>query len=387
MKNSSLCKPESTPTLRNSNIELFRILSMLLIIAHHYVVNSGLTSAEGPIFSNIWSLPSQFLLQFGAFGKIGINCFVLITGYFMCKSRITVKKFVKLLFEVMFYKLIICSVFWVSGYAPITLKSVLNAIIPFKSIAQNFTGTYLVFFLCIPFLNILIHNLNEKQHIKLLLLSSFIYILFGSIPGFSVNMNYVSWYITLYFIASYIRLYPKKIYNNTKFWGLTTLCCVILSLLSVVACSYIGMKINRTIPFFFVADSNKLLAVLTGLCSFMFFKNINIKQSKFINTISATTFGVLLIHANSDIMRQWLWKDICNNIAAYNCAWLPLHAVACVVIIFISCSVIDMLRIRFIEKPFFAFWDKHYPIWAKKFAEKEDKLLKKLNIENTENTL
>lgn len=27
---------------RNSNLELYRILVMLLIVAHHYVVNSGL---------------------------------------------------------------------------------------------------------------------------------------------------------------------------------------------------------------------------------------------------------------------------------------------------------------------------------------------------------
>ena len=28
--------------VRSSNIELFRILSMLMIVAHHYLVNSGL---------------------------------------------------------------------------------------------------------------------------------------------------------------------------------------------------------------------------------------------------------------------------------------------------------------------------------------------------------
>ena len=33
------------------------------------------------------------------------------------------------------------------------------------------------------------------------------------------------------------------------------------------------------------------------------------KHVKLINTISASTFGVLLIHANSDFMRQWLWND------------------------------------------------------------------------------
>lgn len=78
--------------IRESNLELYRIIVMLLIVAHHYVVNSGLTSIGGPISSNPISLKSLFLLLFGAWGKTGINCFVLITGYFMCKSQITLKK-------------------------------------------------------------------------------------------------------------------------------------------------------------------------------------------------------------------------------------------------------------------------------------------------------
>lgn len=78
--------------VRKSNLELFRIITMLFIIAHHYVVNSGLSSLDGPIYSNPFSLKSIFLLLFGAWGKTGINCFVLITGYFMCKSKITSKK-------------------------------------------------------------------------------------------------------------------------------------------------------------------------------------------------------------------------------------------------------------------------------------------------------
>ena len=59
---------------RQSNIELYRILVMLLIVAHHYVVNSGLLAVDGPIYSNPMSEKSLFLLLFGAFGKTGINC-------------------------------------------------------------------------------------------------------------------------------------------------------------------------------------------------------------------------------------------------------------------------------------------------------------------------
>lgn len=63
---------------------------MLLIVAHHYVVNSGLM---GMIADEPLSGRSIFFYLFGAGGKTGINCFLLITGYFMCASQITASKF------------------------------------------------------------------------------------------------------------------------------------------------------------------------------------------------------------------------------------------------------------------------------------------------------
>ena len=96
--------------IRNSSLELFRIIAMILIIAHHYVVNSGIQAHMALAPSSPQSL---FLYIFGAWGKTGINCFVLITGYFMCKSHISVKKFIKLLGEIMFYRIVIRSIFMI----------------------------------------------------------------------------------------------------------------------------------------------------------------------------------------------------------------------------------------------------------------------------------
>ncbi len=194
----------------------------------------------------------------------------------MCKSQITFKKFVRLLFEVLFYRIVINGIFAASGYAQFTLKSFLMALIPFTEIAQNFTGTYLIFFLCIPFINALIHNLNEKQHIRLLLLLFFTYVLFGTVPSLYVSMNYVSWYMVLYLLASYIRLYPKRIFDSKSFWAIMTFVSVALSAISVVACSWLGTKLGRNMSYAFVTDSNTFLAVITGLSSFMLFKNIKI---------------------------------------------------------------------------------------------------------------
>lgn len=367
---------------RDSNIELFRIITMFFIVAHHYVVNSGLTSAEGPIASDPMSWRSIFLLLFGAWGKIGINCFVLITGYFMCKSNITLKKFVKLFCEIMFYKIVIGSVFFITGYEEFTIKAFAKMFLPVSSVQTNFTGCYILFFLFIPFLNVLVNHLTEKQHILLLFLCSFTYIFFGTIKLLPLSMNYVSWFIVLYFISSYIRLYPKKIFTKTKVWAWLSIVCIVLCSLSVVCCTWLGARLSRYLWYFFVTDSNTILAVFTGICSFMLFKNLKIQHNSFINAVASTTFGILLIHANCDAMRRLLWQDVFRNVNVYSNALMPLYALGSVVVVFCACAVIDYIRITLIEKPFmkkFSSWEPSIIMWWKR---KEEKLCSRFHIQN-----
>ncbi len=331
---------------------------MLLIIAHHYVVNSGLTAPNGPVFENPLSAHSVFLILFGMWGKIGINCFVMITGYFMCESNITLKKFLKLLLEVEFYRVLFYAVFLISGYRAFSLSDLVKAILPVSGVSTGFTGCFLLFFLFIPFLNILIQHMNEKQHLLLIALCSFIYVILGTVPKIAVTMNYVSWFMVIYIIASYIRLYPKKWFDDTKLTAGAALFFVIASVCSVLIMQWVSVKFGFASCYAFVMDCNKILAVFTAIAAFCFFKNLKIKNSKFINTIAASTFGVLLIHANSDTMRQWLWRDFLNNIGAYDSDLLYVHAFVSVISIFIICSVIDILRRKLLEEPFFRRFDK-----------------------------
>ncbi len=367
---------------RASNLELFRIITMLLIVAHHYVVNSGLTAADGPVYAEPLSWRSLFLLVFGAYGKTGINCFVLISGYFMCKSQITAKKFCKLLFLIEFYKIGIWLVFLLTGYADFSLAEFIKLFLPIRTISNGFSSAYLVFFLIIPFLNILIRGMNEKYHVMLLLLCSFVYIVLGTLPGFSVTMNYFSWFIVLYFIGAYIRLYEKTLFQNTRFWGWCTVAMLLVSVASVVGMAWIGEIRNKRIAHFLLNDCNKAVAVALSISAFLFFKNLKIKNSKIINTVAASTFGVLLIHANSDTMRRWLWVDTLDNVGMYNSPWLVPHAIGCVLLIYVVCTAIDYLRIRFIEKPFFRFWDNHWGLVKAKYLGIEKKLCEKLKIQD-----
>ena len=284
---------------RNSNLELFRIIVMLLIIAHHYVVNSGVRAA---IDANGMTSNSLFYYILGMWGKTGINCFVLITGWFMCTSKITLRKFLKLLFEVEFYKIVIGGIFLLTGKEVFSSKWVLD-LLPVNSIGTGFVPGFLIFYLCIPFLNILINNISPRQHLLLIALLLFTYTILGTVPSFKVTMNYVSWFCVLYFLSSFMRLHNFPLKESNKAWLCFSFVCILLSIISVVAIRYSPKKID---PYWFVSDSNKILALLNALCLFNFFRTLRLPYSKLINAIGSTTFGVLLIHANSDAMRRWL---------------------------------------------------------------------------------
>ena len=325
---------------RDSGVELFRIIAMLSIVAHHYVVNSGVMSLLGGT-----TIRDFFYYLFGMWGKTGINCFVLITGYFMCQSSITLRKFLKLFLEVVFYKITIYVIFACTGYYTL-FPNIFIDFWPISSVTTGFVSCFLLFYLCIPFLNILIKNLSLKLHALLLLLVLFIYTFMGSIPYFQVSMNYVTWFCILYLTASFMRLYATRIplLNNTN-WGILSIISITLSISSVILLAWF-----KQTAYFFVSDSNKILALSTAFCTFMYFKNLKLHYSKFINTIAASTFGVLLIHAHSNEMRLWLWKDFVNVKFHYQIDHYILFSFSVVIAIFTICIIIDNIRIRTIEK-------------------------------------
>lgn len=335
---------------RNSNLELYRIIVMLMIVAHHYVVNSGLiqTIQESKDF-----LSSNLMLLFGAWGKTGINCFVLITGYFMCKSSISLKKLIKLYLQIAFYGLVIYGIFCISGMDSFSPFKLFWSIWPVKSISLGFVSCFLIFYLFIPVLNILVNSMSQRLHKYLVVIVVAIFSVLPSFPRFNMTHNYVSWFMALYMIASYIRLYGIFPGISHKQWGYLTVASLLagsLSVLFVSKCYYAGYIAGFN-PYFFVSDSNKFLSVAIAVCSFMYFKDLKIPSSRFINSVGASTFGVLLIHANSDTMRQWLWRETvdCMGHFSESAFWTLGYAMMSVLIIFTICALIDSFRARYIE--------------------------------------
>lgn len=353
MNHGKLNMRNETKRGRSSNIELYRILVMLLIIAHHYVSTSGmiLVAHEKP-----FAAQSVFLYLFGMWGKTGINCFVMITGYFMCKSNITLKKYAKLVGELVFYNSIIGIIFILLGRYHMSVLNIVKLIIPVSSVSNEFTSAYILFYLFIPFINMLVRNMTRKQHRCLMFLLLFVYTVLGTVPKFDFVMNYISWFLVVYILAAYIRMYPNPVFNDAKKCGLIALLAIFLSMASVVAFAWLHSVTGYSYEPFFVSDSQKPFALVTAVFTFLFFKNIRIPYNRLINLAGASAFGVLLIHGNSNLS-QWLWKDLLHVTTMYGSKLLPVHAVLSVIGIFVVGVIIDQIRITFIEKSYLAWVD------------------------------
>lgn len=356
---------------RDSNLELFRIIAMLMILAHHYVVNSGMESMYdmNHITGNM-----VFLQFFGFGGKMGINCFTLITGYFMAGKKLKPEKVLKIWAELLFYNIIITAIFLLTGYVELTPRLVAQTIFPYSYyVDKYYVSTMLCLYLLIPFLNILILKLNQKMYIRLMGLLLFTY---SIISVFNDNFNFIGWLCIIYLVGAYIRIYPSQIFNSRKIAVTIGVISIGLMWMSIIVVDFIGVKFGYQNYYFMVQDANKILPFLGGLSLFLLFKNINIKHNEIVNRVAASAFGVLLIHANSDIMRQYLWKDVLNNTGYYDSPFLIVHAILSVLIIYFVCTIIDMIRIKYIEKKILKYIYKlMYGIF--KIAKKiEDKIIK-----------
>lgn len=343
---------------RDSNIELLRVIAMLSIVGHHFVVNSGVWSLmDREIFDP--SAKMFWMQVLGMWGKTAINVFVLITGYFMCTGSLTKRRFFKVFLQLEFYFIAMYAIMASFGKVPISIAAILNLVIwPMTKINENFETGFIWFYLFIPFYNLLIRAATRRQ---LYSLCGVLLAMFSISATFFMNTtvyHYVGWYATLYFVGALIRLYPMKWMLDCKcsFWVLVL--CYSSAILSVV-CYDMSMKLfhfgGRLGAHYFVADSNKALAFACGVSAFVFFKNLRLGHNALINGVAKITFGVFLIHSATG-MRDYLWKDlvdVCGHYVSLSFCGLVFFSVAVCIAVFVICSILDWFRIVLIERPLF----------------------------------
>lgn len=340
---------------RNTNIEILRILMMLSLIAHHFVVNSGIPSLYET--GNI-SINMMFAQVFGMWGKTAINVFTLITGYFMVSKDLTLKKILKLLFTATFYVYGFYLFFLLIGYESFSLRGLAEALffIPMEA-GRSYVGSMITMMLFIPFVNTLIKVITRRQFRILLLLLLIYFTVLASFLNID-NFDFVFWMITTYMIGAYIRLYPGK-WDSVRIAGCFMMFSILAMVGSVLTIDMFGIRYGFDGYYFFLQDANKVLALVASVSIFVLFKNLNVNYNKVTNTIASATFGVLLVHANSATVRRFLWQDVFDNAGHYQEQLFIPYACGVVMLVYAIATVIELLRIKFIEKPLFGYLNKY----------------------------
>lgn len=178
-----------------------------------------------------------------------------------------------------------------------------------RDINVGFTGTFIALYLLIPFLNLLIKSVTKNQ--LLYLVSILILIYTGNTMLFFHSGVYseLGWYVTLYFIGAYMRLYPFEWMHSKKITGFILLGTLLFACSSILMIDCLGL-FKYISPYYFTNNCQHCCSLAIAIFALLWFKNIDIGNIPLINKIASCTFGVFLIHTSSDAMRTWLWGDL-----------------------------------------------------------------------------
>ena len=333
---------------RAANLDLLRIVSMLLIVLLHSVDHSGvLENTEN------CGIGMQFYVRFiHALCMVCVNIYVMLSGYFMVNSKFRLQKLVALWMETAFYAVVLKLVFMLTGAETFSLISLVSCFVPTLTGRYWFLTIYVGMYLLSPFINILIHAMNKRQHgllnVALFLIMSVWVSIHPSIAGMNSGGGWgLAWFVVLYLAAAWLRLYYVPNYKPTK-WLV-----VFLAIPLVMAAMYIvfagGLGISVPYVLFTIVkhwlryDSAPVYFMTMGL--FIGFLNVRIPSEKLsgaIVQIAPLTLGVYLIHAHANVS-PWSW-EVLNLPSKMDTALFPIIQIASVVGIFVICAMIDMLR-------------------------------------------
>lgn len=318
---------------RKSNLELLRILAMCGIIVMHY------TGMGGAVQNNAYPGFSWFMVHFlNSFCIPLVNCFVLITGYFLIeKTTFTLKKPVELLLITAFYGLLVYSVCVCTGNAAFSLVGIVDAVFPFFADKRWFVETYIILILLAPFINKLLCSLGQQNYLLLLSIQLTIFCVWYSLglsaPILDDGYGIIN-FLTLYMLGGYIRLHCDKnkwLNLNKRYYGLVFVVCSLLTF----ALSYF---IN---PYGYAFVTN----IIGALAAVLFFLKWDLGSNHVINRISATSFDVYFVHSDINTSRLLIYHLLGAKFVT-DTPWMLLHVLLVILAMWMLGFITYTLRKR-----------------------------------------
>lgn len=314
---------------RKSNIELLRIVLILMIIVLHYF-NSEMGGLLGNVAPNSMNYYLSHFLE--SVSIVAVNTFILITGYFSYrKDKVHFSKAFKLVLMMIFWGIILSLItILFIDHKKIELGD-LKTIIRIST-SQWFVVIYCILYLQIPFLNKIINNINQHSYKVLLSIGIFFFYIW---PSFYTKVTLsdggygIVNFVYLYFVGAYIRKYHKEDRKLGKSF--------VIYLISSCLVFLFSLKYGKAWDYCFI------FTLIGSVAIFEIFRSLNIKYNPIINKLATYTFAVYLIDVN-DFFNKFLYRTLFRSNEYWNSNSMILNLIISIVGIYFICIALDVVR-------------------------------------------
>lgn len=314
---------------------------MLLIVAGQSITHGGFSE----ILLTFNGMTAITLTQ-GA--RIGVDIFILLSGYFSVKKAVANRKIKKLYLQIWTYSVLVTGSLMLLRTILVEVKTVVSMLLQISTSQYWFATGYMLLILMSPCLQACTEKLSKKQFqctlITFGILWSVILTLLIGTPGYS-NLG---WPAYVYLLGAYVQIYESPICRKIRVWhGVVCLISVCILSIATYCVGYSSMFFRSNVVYLF-SEMNKLPTIICAVLLFLGFRNWKRKQSVFINTIATWMFGVYLLHDNPQV-RTFLWKTLLRNKEYITEISFTIYILASIILVFITGIIIEWLR-QYIEK-------------------------------------
>lgn len=287
------------------------------------------------------------LLVGESFCIIGVNVFVLITGYFSTTPKL--KSLLNLAYICLFYA-VLRIVFDLFTGQPITVNNFF-----FISRSNWFIPVYLGLVLFTPALNAMCNSL-PKRNFQITLLSLLVFEFYMGYSSdklqFEIGITGITVFafMILYLIGRSVKMYGVPIFVQKH-------CVVLYIVTSIVlaAIYYVGVYFGHGGGARKMLSYSSPLVIFSALCFLLIFVKMKISTSKVINHISKSVLAVLLVHACREAS-VYLHSQYEFLFANYSGGWVVILWIIAILTTFVFAVILDQFRIfswKIIQKQFF----------------------------------
>jgi len=285
---------------RSSNLELLRIVAMLMVLGTHLLTAVIRDEVVANPAERYWV---KFLTQWMCYLTwTCVNLFVLISGWFAVRP--TCRKVASYVFNVLFFAVGILVVALIMGKVELTEETVLSAFVWVKY--YWFLGAYLVLMIFAPALNVYCETCSRRQ-LEIVLLSffgvQFLYDCTYPLHSFSMfgeGYSPISFF-GLYLLGRYMRLYNPGFTRMSK-WMDLGLALGIITVFTAICVPLTGaVRMHWIVATCLYTSPNVLL---TTIFIFLFFSKLRI-QSKIVNWLAASALAVYLLHTHFCVIGEY----------------------------------------------------------------------------------